>query len=133
MMEERFATLYNPSRESAIDKAMVPYKGRSTLKQYMPKKPVRRGLKVWMRVDSANGYVSKFQVYVGKDTSTEKGLGARVVKDLTRDLVNKHHIFCDNFFYQCELYERGIYATGTLRADRKGFPEYLKESVKKGL
>ena len=32
-----------------------------------------------------------------------------------------------------ELYERGIYATGTLRADRKGFPEDLKESVKKGL
>ena len=26
-----------------------------------------------------------------------------------------------------ELYERGIYATGTLRADRKGFPEDLKE------
>ena len=76
MMEERFATLYNPSRESAIDEAMVPYKGRSTLKQYMPKKPVRRGLKVWMRADSANGYVSQFQVYVGKDTSTEKGLGA---------------------------------------------------------
>ena len=32
-----------------------------------------------------------------------------------------------------ELHERGIYATGTLRADRKGFPEDLKESVKKGL
>ena len=50
----RFATLYNPSRVSAIDEAMVPYKGRSTMKQYMPKKLVRRGLKVWMRADSAN-------------------------------------------------------------------------------
>ena len=77
---------------------MVLYKGRSTLKQYMPKKPVRQGLKVWMRADSASSYVSQFQVYVAKETSTEKGLGARVVKDLTKDLVNKHHdIFCDNF------------------------------------
>ena len=91
MIEERFAALYNPSRESAIDEAMVPYKGRSSLKQYMPKKPVRRGLKVWMRADSTNSYVSQFQVYVGKETSTETGLGARVVKDLTRDLVHRHH------------------------------------------
>ena len=97
MIEERFAALYNPNRESSIDEAMVPYKGRSSLKQYMPKKPVRRGLKVWMRADSINGYVSQFQVYIGRETSAES-LGARVVKDLTKH----HHIFCDNFFYQCE-------------------------------
>ena len=69
MMEERFATLYNPSRVSAIDEAMVPYKGRSTLKQYMPNKLVRQ---VWMRADSANCYVSQFQVYVGKTLQQRK-------------------------------------------------------------
>ena len=57
---------------------MVPYKGRSSLKQYMPKKPVKRGLKVWVRADSVTGYISRFQIYTGKK-STEKGLGARVV------------------------------------------------------
>ena len=54
--------LYNPSRECSIDEAMVPYKGRSSLKQYMPKKTVRRGLKVWMRPDAVTGYISQFQV-----------------------------------------------------------------------
>ena len=77
-------------------------------------------------------------MYVDKETSTETGLGARVVKDLTRDLVNRHHhIFCDNFFTSVrlfhELHESGIYATGTLRADWKGFPEDLKEKARKGL
>ena len=38
MMEEKFASLYNPSRENAIDEAMVPYKGQSSRKEYMPKK-----------------------------------------------------------------------------------------------
>ena len=137
MIEEKFASLYNPSRENAIDEAMVPYKGRSSLKQYMPKKPVRRGLKVWMRADSNNGYVSQFQVYVGKETSAEIGLGARVVKDLTQKIADKHHhIFCDNFFTSVklfqELHEVGVYATGTLRADRRGFPDDLKGCVKKG-
>ena len=35
---------------------------------------------MWMKADSTNGYVSQLQVYVGKETSTETGLGARVVK-----------------------------------------------------
>ena len=91
MMEDRFSLLYNPNRESSIDEAMVPYKGRSSLKQYMLKKPVRRGLKVWMRADGITGYVSQFQVYVGKEVSSEKGLGARVVKDLTSTLVDKNY------------------------------------------
>lgn len=134
MIEERFASLYHPNRECAIDEAMVPYKGRSSLKQYMPKKPIRRGLKVWMRADSITGYISQFQIYVGKETSTERGLGARVIKDLTRNLVLKnYHIFCDKFFTSIklfqELYQERVYATGTLRADRRGFPPDLTVCV----
>ena len=138
MIERRFTDLYHPSRECAIHEAMVPYKGHSSLKQYMPNKPVKRGLKVWMRSDSNNGYVPQFQVYVGKVASSETGLGARVVKDLTRSLTNKHHIvFCDNFFTSVnlfhQLHQEGIYACGTLRANRKGFLNDLKEVVRKGL
>ena len=137
MIEERFVLTYQPHQECAIDEAMVPYKGRSSLKQYMPKKPVRRGLKVWMRSDSTSGYISQFQVYVGKEVSSETGLGARVIKDLTTTLHQKHHIvFCDNFFTSIklfhELYQDGIYACGTIRADRKGFPADLKEHAKRG-
>ena len=127
IIESRFSSLYKPNRECAIDEAMVPYKGRSSLKQYMPKKPVRRGLKVWMRADSLTG----------REISPERGLGARVVKDLTRSLVHKHHhILCDNFFTSIglfqELHKEGLYATGTLRSDRRGFPTELKVQAKKG-
>ena len=137
MIENRFWILYNPSRECSIDEAMVPYKGRSSLKQYLPKKPVRRGLKVWMRADGVTGYVSQFQVYVGKEGSAETGLGARVVKDLTSTLVKKnYHVFCDNFFTSVNLFHQlhsdGVYATGTIRANRRGFPQELKTHVQKG-
>uniref|UniRef100_A0A1X7U732 PiggyBac transposable element-derived protein domain-containing protein n=1 Tax=Amphimedon queenslandica TaxID=400682 RepID=A0A1X7U732_AMPQE len=57
--------------ESCIDEAIVPYEGRWSLKQYMLKKPVRRGLHVWVRADSLTGYVSQFQVYFGKEVSSE--------------------------------------------------------------
>ena len=52
------------------------------MKQYMPKKPVKRGFKVWVRADSVTGYFCDFNVYVGKPsdcTTTEVGLGERVV------------------------------------------------------
>ena len=83
-LSKQFTVLYNPSRDCSIDEAMIPFKGRSSMKQYVPKKPIKRGFKVWTRADSKNGFVSEFQVYVGKKKEVERRLGARVVKDLTR-------------------------------------------------
>ena len=58
---------------------MIPFKGRSSLKQYMPLKPVKRGIKVWARADYSDGYVSAFQVYVGRQGGTaEQGLGSNL-------------------------------------------------------
>ena len=39
MTRESFLSSYNPHRENSIDEAMIKFKGRSTLKQYMPKSP----------------------------------------------------------------------------------------------
>ena len=46
MVSETFLCNYNPHMQNAVDEAMIPFKGRSSLKQYMPKKPVKRGFKV---------------------------------------------------------------------------------------
>ena len=43
-----FASVYEPGRDVSIDDAMVPFKGWSSLKQYMPKIVVKRGLEVCM-------------------------------------------------------------------------------------
>ena len=83
-LKARFQRLYMPTQNQAIDEAMIPFKGRSGVKQCMPKKPVKRGIKVWVRADSANGFFCDLDVYIGASASPEKGLGARVVKTLTR-------------------------------------------------
>ena len=62
---------------------MVKFKGRSLLNQYLPKKTVKRGLKVWCMVDATNGYITNFEVYTGKGEMTECSLGARVVKTIS--------------------------------------------------
>ena len=132
-MAKKFKETYDPNMEVAVDEAMIKFQGRSTLKQYMPMKPVKRGIKVWVLGDSQNGYFSSFQVYTGKEgNTTEKGLGKRVVKDLTEDLKGKHHhVYFDNFFTSLDLIvdldKDGIYSCGTARKDRKGFPPALKK------
>lgn len=41
----------------SIDESMVKFKGRSTGKQYLPLKPIKRGVKIWERCDARTGYV----------------------------------------------------------------------------
>ena len=53
-------TLYNPGKNISVDEAMVKFKGRSSIKQYQPLKPIKRGFKVWCRSDSTNGYIDNF-------------------------------------------------------------------------
>ena len=85
---------------------MVKFKGRSTLKQYMPKKPIKRSFKVWVRADSHNGYISDVDVYTGRDDSTETNLGAKV-KKLSQPLIGgNHHLYFDNFFFICHSFSR---------------------------
>ena len=64
--QQKFSSAYNPNCEIAIDEAMIKFQGRSSLKQYMPMKPIKRGIKVWVRADSNNGYFSQFEVYTGE-------------------------------------------------------------------
>ena len=48
----KFAEAYDPHKEVVVDEAMIKFQGRSSLKQYMPKKPVKHGIKVWVLGDS---------------------------------------------------------------------------------
>ena len=137
--KQKFLSNYEPNCEQAIDEAMIPFQGRSAIKQYLPMKPIKRGLKVWVRADSHHGYFSDFSVYEGQSESagsSQDGLGMRVVKSLTRHLVGKfHHIYFDNFFSSPkllhDLLQDGIYACGTVRVNRRGWPNELKNKTKK--
>ena len=122
----------------SVDEAIIPFKGRSTLKQYMPQKPVRRGIIVLALADAMNGFVSMFQVYTGKQGNTaEKGLGANITT-MTKLYTNTfRHVYFDNSFIGVglllDLHESGLYGCGTIRTNRKGFPQQLNPIIKKGM
>lgn len=46
-LSEAFSAAFTPYRNLSIDESMCPFKGRTSLKQYMPMKPIKRGFKIW--------------------------------------------------------------------------------------
>lgn len=122
----------NSSRQS-IDECMVKFKGRSCLKQYMPKKPVKRGFKIWARCDAVTGYLYQFEVYAGKGDSTEnEGLGYNVVWRLCQNVPPNTLVAFDNFFTGCnlmdDLFGNDIYAVGTVRLNRIDLPDAITKN-----
>jgi hypothetical protein len=110
------------------------YVYRSSMKQYMPMKPVKHGFKVWARADAVNGYFCTFEVYIGRPsdgTTTEVGLGERVVLQLSESLRGgNYQLYSDNYFTTCHLLDtlqtHQLYGCGTTRTSRRNFPETLK-------
>ena len=128
MLQERFLEVYQPHCEISINEAMIPFQGHSALKQYVPAKPIKRGIKVLCQADAHNGYMCEVQVYTGKSDSSESGLGKRMVLDLAGRLEGKkYHLYFDNFFSSVslldELLGKGLYACGTARQNYRHFPD----------
>ena len=74
-LKHQFQAAYHPHCQVSIDEAMIPFKGRSSMKQYLPLKPVKRGFKVWAMADSLNGYLCDLNVYTGATGEREIALG----------------------------------------------------------
>ena len=127
---------YKSSSHVAVDESMIPFKGRSSLKQYNPMKTIKRGYKVWCLADSESGYILNFDIYTGKSATTVDGtLGERVVVNLSTVLKDEQFLLAfDNFFTSYKLMtgllSKGIHACGTVRANRRGLPEMLKTNDK---
>lgn len=98
------------------------------MKQYIKSKPIKWGFKMWCRCDSRTGYLYEFDLYLGKKEAREDGLGETVVLQLAKKLEDTNcWLYFDNFFNSPtlihKLYDRGIYAVGTQRSNRKFVPD----------
>ncbi|XP_040061887.1 piggyBac transposable element-derived protein 3-like [Ixodes scapularis] len=114
-----------PDERQSIDEQIIPFKGRSHLKQYLKSKPHKWGYKVFTR-ESFSGMMHDFIIYEGKGTASDNGFGISgdIVIDLVKTLpqhVNQK-LFFDNWFTSLRLVDelkiKGFHCIGTVRADR---------------
>lgn len=112
-----------------VDEQMCSTKARHHLRQYMPNKPHKWGVKLFVLCNSF-GYAYRFEVYNGAGDNVilpdcpDLGASANVVVRLTQTVPDfQHHIvYFDNFYTSVPLLvylrSRGIYSLGTVRAKR---------------
>ena len=118
---------------------MVPFKGKSLFRQYMPKNPHKLASKLWGRT-GISGVLYDFDIYQGKankgptaDKTSDVGISSSVVVDLYLALPDDHNlkVFADNFFtilpLIMELNKRNIFYVGTIRLPRMKIRPLLAE------
>lgn len=139
----KFKKNYVPERCIAVDESLVPYKGRLSYKQYIPKKRARFGIKIYELCESTSAYIWNMIIYTGNDTpydSKYAGYGAsiKIVMTLIKDILGQGYLlYLDNFYSSVVLAELLIAektdVCGTLRLSRKYLPPAFKcEKVTKG-
>lgn len=147
VVRSRFRNVYSPDRDLSIDEGMVPWKGRLRFKQYIPDKPDRFGMKMYIMSESKSGYICDFDVYTGanfnpdpmaEDSEQDLGHSYGVVMGMLRQsqLLNKGHcVYIDNYYSSPTLFDRlsaeDTSAVGTVRLNRREMPTALKEKNKK--
>ena len=126
-LNNRYLKLYDILKQVLIDESMILFKGRSSLKQYNPMKPIKRGYKLRVGADM-DGYISTFDVYQGQNAMPKDynfpawfSLEESVVAHFTSDQLQKsHQVYFDNYFSSVPLMEylktRNVFACATIRS-----------------
>lgn len=117
-----------PMRETlSVDEQMVPFKGKSRIKQYLPSKPRKWGYKILVLAGS-DGLPHNFEVYTGKAVHPPElpdvGASGNVVLRLAEPIPKNRNfkLFFDNWFSSVPLMlvlsQQGIHCLGTVRSNR---------------
>lgn len=128
--------VFTPGKNVTVDEQLVPFRGRCPFRQYIPSKPAKYGIKIWVLCDSSNWYAYNTQIYVGRDRNTapERNQGRRVVMDLVNGLSDRN-VTCDNFFTSYQLAEdlnkNRMTILGTIRKNRTEIPSVLVDMRQK--
>uniref|UniRef100_A0A8H7N642 PiggyBac transposable element-derived protein domain-containing protein n=1 Tax=Bionectria ochroleuca TaxID=29856 RepID=A0A8H7N642_BIOOC len=146
-------SLFEPGTAISVDECMIRFKGRSSAKVTIPRKPTPTGLKVWAAAQQGYFLRWRFHLPAAAVKATRKpsqrrrprGLLATkkaadeislaetqaVVLDLVLQLpIASYHVFFDNLFSTPDLLralrERGVAATGTARVNSGIYKPFVK-------
>jgi hypothetical protein len=62
---ERFQTVYKPTQQLSLDKAVIHWRGRLRIWTYNPAKLTKCGLLVRLVTESTSGYIGNLEIYSG--------------------------------------------------------------------
>ncbi|XP_028672760.1 piggyBac transposable element-derived protein 4-like [Erpetoichthys calabaricus] len=129
---KKLPLMYHPGPDVTLDERLLAFRGRCPFRQYMPNKPGKCGIKLWVVCDAQSSYAWDIQVCTGraegKAAASEKKQSQRIILDMTRGL-GGHNVTCDNVFVSCELgqelLKKQITLVGTMQRNKQELPAAL--------
>lgn len=134
---ENFQMAMEPEEYLAVDETMIPFRGRIIYRQYTPEKIDKYiGVKL-CKLCGTNGYTYNLKIYGGNSQVNRRGVGCRIVLDLSHRYLNVGRtIVTDNYYTSMdlayELLKNNTHLVGTLRSNRVHLPEVTKVKLKPG-
>lgn len=123
IVKENFRRIHK-EEHLTVDEQMIPFNGRSSMKQHMPMKPHRWGYKMFVLAGGQSGICYDFILYTGKSDASEFGFCTDIVLKLCETvprMINRKFYF-DNYYTTIrllvELKKIGLFSTGTVRSNR---------------
>lgn len=109
---------------------LIAFRGRCSFVQYIPNKPAKYGLKVFVLCDAKTFYVSNFEVYCGKQPEGLYHLSntpTEIVHRLLQNLKGSNrNLTCDNWYSSYPLAKQlllhKITMIGTLKKNKRELP-----------
>lgn len=136
MLVENFQQMCVPGEVVCVDESMIPFRGRLHIRQYIPNKTHKYGIKVFKLCCGA-GYTWNMKIYAGKEREEGASVPTNVVISLAENLLCQGRtIVTDNYYTSLELAEKLLekqtHLLGTLRKNRKGLPiDVVQKKLKK--
>ncbi len=123
---------YNPHQKLVIDESLCLWRGNLGIRQYIPSKRHRYGLKTFVMCDCKSGYVQDVMLYMGGKTELDPapqnvGVGGAVVCTMMKDYMNQGRImYTDNWYTSPALCKHldslNTGSCGTVRRNRLNLP-----------
>ena len=123
----KYQEIMTPGQQVAVDESMVPFRGRLGIKQYIPNKRHKYGVKLFKMCDKT-GYTYSLSVYEGKHDRGNYSLASNTVLQLCNNYLDSGRVITTDNFYTSlplanELLHRKTNLIGTVRTNRKGLPK----------
>ena len=101
-----FGQFFQSFRQTCyLDEAMEPYYGHHSMKQFIKGKPFTYGFKLWS-LTSPQGYLVRFQPYIGSDKTPGMPVSASVTENLYIGFIPQGScIYMDNYSASLPLME----------------------------
>lgn len=135
---DKCKSAYTPFQNVTIDEKLEAFRGKCSFRQYIPSKPNRYGIKIYVIVDSKTYYTIYLEVYVGTQPNGPYALdnsAFALVKRLVEPIRNsKRNVTCDNWFTSIPLIntlynDYQLTFLGTIRKNKRELPPEISNPI----